>query len=320
MDITRRTLLSASSGFLAASLGGASSLLAQPAPAALGRDRLVLLGTKGGPSVWNDLQTPSCNMIVYDGVPYVIDAGYGVTQRLLKAKVSLATLKHIFITHHHSDHNLELGVLMYNAWVNGLEKNVDVYGPPGIDNLISSFWESNRIDIDTRIVDEGRPDVRKLVTPKTYGPGVVMSVPGVKVSALRNVHPPMDDSFALKFELGSKTIVFSGDTAYFPPLADFAKGADILVHEVMYGPAIENREKLNPNAPAIVSHLKAAHTLAEDVGRIATKAKVKKLVLNHFVPPMNPELTPEVWTKAVASTYAGDIVVGRDLMEIPLAP
>jgi ribonuclease BN (tRNA processing enzyme) len=316
--LNRRTALATAIALMSNSLLPRLSL-AQPASSDLGADRLVLLGTKGGPSVWNDIQTPSCNLIVHKGVPYVIDAGYGVTQRLLKAKIPLAALKHVFITHHHSDHNLELGVLMYNAWVNGLQTTVETFGPPGIENFMSAFWESNRIDIDVRIVDEGRPDPRKLVVPKTYGPGVVMSSPDMKVTALRNVHPPIDDSFALKFELGSKTIVFSGDTAFFPPLADFAKGADILVHEVMYGPAIEDREKLNPNAPRIVEHLMASHTLAEDVGRIAAQAKVKKLVLNHFVPPMNPKLTPDIWTKAVATTYSGEIIVGHDLMEIPLS-
>ena len=314
--LNRRSALAIASALMGSSILPRFSL-AQPA-ADLGADRLVLLGTKGGPSIWNDIQTPSCNLIVYNGVPYVIDAGYGVTQRLIKAKIPLPALKYIFITHHHSDHNLELGMLMYNAWVNGLQTPIDTYGPPGIENYMSAFWQSNQIDVDVRIVDEGRPDPRKLIIPKTYGPGLVMSAPGVKVTALRNIHPPIDDSFALKFELGSKTIVFSGDTAYFPPLAEFAKGADILVHEVMYGPTVGDRKELLPNASRIVEHRKAAHTVAEDAGRIATSAGVKKLVLNHFVPPMNPELTPEVWTKAVASTYDGEIIVGHDLLEIPL--
>lgn len=314
--INRRTLLAG--GAVLAASSAAHKLAAQPASSDLGSDRLVLLGTKAGPSVWNDVQTPSCNLIIYDGAPYLIDTGYGVTLRLLQAKIPLASLRNVFITHHHSDHNLELGVLMYNAWVDGLHDNVDVYGPPGIENLISSFWEANRIDIDTRIVDEGRVDPRKLVMPKVYGPGNVMTGKGVKVTALRNLHPPLNDSFALKFELGSKTVVFSGDTTYFPPLAEFAKDADILVHEVSYGPAITAREKRNPNEPTLFAHLRASHTLAEDVGRIAAKAKVKKLVLNHFVPPMDSQLTPEVWTKAAGSTYGGEIVVSHDLMEIPL--
>jgi hypothetical protein len=132
--------------------------------------------------------------------------------------------------------------------------------------------------------DEGRPDLRKLVNIHEYTEGQVMAAGDVKVTALRNLHPPITESYALKFEFPGRTIVFSGDTAYYPPLAAFAKGADILVHEVMYAPALEELVRRNPNAATLMAHLKASHTLTDDVGRIAAEAGVKKLVINHFVP------------------------------------
>jgi ribonuclease BN (tRNA processing enzyme) len=145
-----------------------------------------------------------------------------------------------------------------------------------------------------------------------------MAAPGVKVTALRNVHPPITESFALKFEFPGKTIVFSGDTAYHPPLAEFARGADILVHEVMYAPAMEALMRRTPNAPTLLAHLKASHTLTDEVGRIATQAQVKKLVLSHLVPADDPNVTEKVWTDAVRATWSGDLVVAHDLMEIAL--
>lgn len=290
---------------------------AQQEPA-LGRDRLVLLGTKGGPRITSYAPTPSSNLLVYRNVPYVIDAGYGVTLKLAEAGLPLPALRYVFITHHHSDHNLELGPLLYNAWASGLRQHVDVYGPAGIQELVDAYWQSERFDIETRIADEGRPDLRRLVTAHTYTEGSVFADENVKVTALRNVHPPVVESYALKFELGDQTVVFSGDTTYFPPLADFAKGADILVHEVMYAPALERLVQKNPNAATLMAHLKASHTLAEDVGKIASAANVKMLVLNHFVPGDDKSVTPEVWTDAVRKTFAGHIVVGRDLLELPL--
>lgn len=290
---------------------------AQQEPA-LGRDRLVLLGTKGGPRITSYAPTPSSNLLVYRNVPYVIDAGYGVTLKLAEAGLPLPALRYVFITHHHSDHNLELGPLLYNAWASGLRQHVDAYGPAGIQELVDAYWQSERFDIETRIADEGRPDLRRLVTAHTYTEGSVFADENVKVTALRNVHPPVVESYALKFELGDKTVVFSGDTTYFPPLADFAKGADILVHEVMYAPALERLVQKNPNAATLMAHLKASHTLAEDVGNIASAANVKMLVLNHFVPGDDKSVTPEVWTDAVRKTFAGHIVVGRDLLELPL--
>src|SRR5206468_9443541 len=170
----------------------------------------------------------------------------------------------------------------------------------------------------TRIADEGRPDLRKLVNVHEYTQGPVMAAGDVTVTALRNVHPPITESFALKFEFPGKTIVFSGDTAFFPPLAEFAKGADILVHEVMYAPALERLLARTPNAPTLMAHLKASHTLTDEVGRIATQAGVKTLVLSHLVPADATGVTDKTWIDAVRTTYNGEIVVARDLMEIAL--
>ena len=294
-----------------------NSLRAQNAPY-LGPNRLVLLGNKGGPSIRAYAPSPSCNLLVWNGVPYVIDAGYGVTFKLVEAGFPLPSLRSIFVTHNHSDHNLEAGMLPYNAWAVGLKTPVDVYGPKGIEDVINGTWLSDGFDIDTRMKDEGRPDLRKLVTPHVYSEGEVMRDADVVVTALRVKHPPITEAFAFKFAFPGKTIVFSGDTTYFPPLADFAKGADILVHEVAFEPALVALAQRNPNAATMLDHLKAAHTMTADVGRIAAAAGVKTLVLNHFVPADDKSLTEAKWRDEVATTFSGPIVVGHDLLSIPL--
>lgn len=304
-------------------LGSAAAFSLRPSraqgPPALGPNRLVLLGTKGGPAIRGGFTpAPSANLIVYDNVPYVIDTGYGVSFKLVAAKFPLPALRYVFITHHHSDHNAEFGLLMNNAWAIGLKTPVEAYGPAGMRALAEGFWQAYKFDIETRMADEGRPDLRKLVNIHEYTEGAVMAAADVKITALRNVHPPITESFALKFEFPGKTIVFSGDTAYHPPLAEFAKGADILVHEVMYAPAMEALMRRTPNAPTLLAHLKASHTLTDEVGRIATQAQVKKLVLSHLVPADDPGVTTQVWTDAVRATWSGDLVVAHDLMEIML--
>jgi ribonuclease BN (tRNA processing enzyme) len=314
--LTRRHLLGAGLGSVTAATLGRPAL-SQGSP--LGPNRLVLLGTKGGPAIRAGFTpSPSANLIVHNGVPYVIDTGYGVSFKLVEAKFPLTALRYVFITHHHSDHNAEFGLLMNNAWAIGLKTPVDAYGPAGMHELANGFWQAYRFDIETRMADEGRPDLRKLVNIHEYTQGLVMAADGVKVTALRNLHPPITESFALKFEFPGKTIVFSGDTAYFPPLAEFAKGADILVHEVMYAPAMEALMRRTPNAPTLLAHLKASHTLTDEVGRIATQAQVKTLVLSHLVPADDPSVTEQVWTDAVRESWKGDLIVGHDLMEIML--
>ena len=277
-----------------------------------------MLGTRGGPLVSGYTSSPSANLLVYKGVPYIVDTGYGVTLKSIQAGMALPELRYVFITHHHSDHNLELGPLLYNSWAAGLRVPVNVYGPAGLEALLSAYWASNRYDLETRIADEGRPDLRRLVIAHEYSDGQVFSNDDVKVVALRNLHPPVQESYSLKFELGSKSVVFSGDTAFFPPLADFARGADYLVHEVLYGPALNALVARRPNAQTLKASIISHHTLAEDVGRIAAQANVKTLVLNHFVPGDDGTLSPSMWRDAVRRTFSGNIVVGTDLLRLPL--
>jgi ribonuclease BN (tRNA processing enzyme) len=315
--ITRRHLLHGSAALAAATLGGQDRSGAQQVPR-LGTNRIVFLGTRGGPRVTGATPTPSANLIVWNNVPYVVDTGYGISFKLAEAGFPLSALRYTFITHLHSDHSAEWGLLAYNAWATGLRTPVDAYGPAGMRQLAQGFWDAYKFDIETRIEDEGRPDLRTLVNVHEYTEGAVMAAGDVKVSALRNLHPPIKESFALKFEFPGRTVVFSGDTAYFPPLAAFAKGADVLVHEVMYAPALEELLRRVPNAATLMAHLKASHTLTDEVGRLATEAGVKKLVLSHYVPADATGMTPDKWIAAVRPTFAGEIVAARDLMELPL--
>jgi ribonuclease BN (tRNA processing enzyme) len=285
---------------------------------AFGPDRLVLLGTKGGPALRGVHAMPSSNLLVKNGRAYVIDAGYGATYRLAESGISLPDLSRIFITHHHSDHNLDLGPMLMTAWTAGLRDPVVVHAPAGIDELLAGYWQSNRFDIETRIADEGLPDLRDLVSAEVYGEGLVFADDQVRVTALRTIHPPVTETFALKFSFTDKTLVFSADTAPLPALAGFAENADILLHEVMYGPGLDALVRRNPNAARLIEHLRASHTLAEDVGAIATQARAKLLVLNHFVPGDDRSITPAMWEAAVRTQYNGPILVGHDLLSIPL--
>ena len=115
--------------------------------------------------------------------------------------------------------------------------------------MTGDFLEYQKFDIDTRIADEGYANPRKMMTIHEFDkPGLVMQNNDVKVTSLRVRHPPITQSYAYRFDAADRSIVISGDTAYAPELAEFAKGADVLVHEVMYLPGIEKLLKNAPNA------------------------------------------------------------------------
>ena len=71
-----------------------------------------------------------------------------------------------------------------------------------------------------------------------------------------------------------------------------------------------------PNASTLKKHIVESHTSAEDCGRVAQAAGVKTLVLSHFVPSDDPQITDEMWAEAARRHFKGDVIVGRDLMVI----
>jgi ribonuclease BN (tRNA processing enzyme) len=279
--------------------------------------RVILLGTKGGPRVGESGRSNPSTLILINDIPYIVDCGYGTSKQMITTGVALNRLRYIFITHHHSDHNLEYGALLYNAWITGLPASVDAYGPPGLQEMTRDFFNYLKFDIDTRMEDEGRPDPRSRIVAHDFDkPGVVLTNNDVKVSACLVRHPPIKQAYAYRFDAKDRSIVISGDTAYAPELAEFAKDADVLVHEIMYLPGIEALIKRLPNAKRLREHLVASHTLPEDVGKIAAQAKVKTLVLTHFVPGDDASITDEQWAAGVRTHFKGRVVVGKDLMEI----
>ncbi|MER9964261.1 MBL fold metallo-hydrolase [Mesorhizobium sp. M0045] len=281
-------------------------------------DRLVLLGSKGGPALRPGGPWPSSSLLEIGGRTIVVDCGLGVTRGLTGAGISLQALELIFITHLHSDHVLELGPLIHTAWTGGLATKVTVFGPPGTGYYWQRFCQAMEFDIEIRIADEGRPDLRDLVSIVEFGEGQVAEERGLKISALRVDHPPVTDCFALRFDHAGQSIVFSSDTAFFPPLADFAQGADVLVHEAMLEEGIERLVAKTGNGARLREHLLASHSFAEEAGRIASDAGVKRLVLNHLIPADDPEIDEADWIAAVRKTWAGDLTIARDGLVVGL--
>ena len=282
------------------------------------KDRLVLLGTKGGPSLRKGGPNPSSSLLQLNGKTSVIDCGIGVSRALVEADVALTDIDAIFITHLHSDHLLELGPLIYTAWTSGIVDSLSVYGPEGIEDYWTNFLQAMSFDHSIRTVDDKRQPLKDLITVVTYGEGEIVTDDNITVSAFRVDHPPVEQCYALRFESNDISVVFSADTCFHPPLADFAQGADILVHEAMLSAGIDALVERIKGAPGLRAHLIASHTMVEDVGRIATLANAGQLVLNHLVPADDPTFSDKDWLDAIKDTWSGIVTVGKDGLVIPL--
>ena len=312
-DLDRRAFLGAAAAVASMLLGATRSAVAQGSS---GKTRLILLGTGGGPRP-RKASSAAAQVIVVNDTAYVVDCGDGVARQLVFAGVPLVKLRHVFLTHQHSDHNADYGNLLLLAWTAGLRAPVDTWGPPPLAKMTRLFFEMNAYDIETRIADEGRVPLVPLIHPHeiTAG-GVVLQDDNVKVTAALVDHPPVVPAFGYRFDTADRSIVISGDTKFSANLIELAKGADVLVHDAFFPAAIDRLVAGVPNAATLKESIVSHHTSAEDAGRVAAAAGVGTLVLSHLVPPEDPAVTEQLWIEAARRHFTGRIVVGKDLLEL----
>lgn len=274
---------------------------------------VILLGTAGGPTPRGRRHAPA-QVVLVDGAAYVFDCGNGVADQLARAGVPFSAIRAVFITHHHSDHNADVGNLLLLGW-SGLAGTVQIYGPPPLRSMLKQFLEMNRYDLDVRVEDEGRIPLEDLIeVHEISSAGLVHADDLVRVSAALVDHPPVHPAFGYRIDAADRSVVFSGDTRPCDALIELARGSDVLVHEVLHEPGIAHMERTH-NGRRLRQHLLDSHTRVEEVGAVAARAGVPTLVLSHFT-PSDDVVTDETWRRAAQKGFRGEVVVGRDLLEI----
>ncbi len=275
--------------------------------------KLVLLGTAGGPTPRGSRFAPS-QVVVVDGAAYVFDCGNGVAHQLARAGIPFSAIRAVFITHHHSDHNADVGTLMLLGW-SGLTPPVRIYGPAPLGAMVKQLFDAHRYDIDLRVDDEGRKPLPGLVEVNEIGEGgVVYRDEHVTVTSTLVDHPPVHPAFGYRIDSAERSIVVSGDTRPCDNLITLARGADVLVHETMHVPAIDAMLATH-NGTRLREHLLASHTYSDEVGEVAERAGVPLLVLSHLT-PSDDSVDDETWRREAEKGYRGRVVVGHDLQEI----
>jgi ribonuclease BN (tRNA processing enzyme) len=278
---------------------------------------IALLGVKGGPAIRPGSNMPTSMLVRIGGRTILVDAGLGAARAVCAQGVALTALDAVIVTHMHSDHYLELGPLFHTAWTAGLSRKVPVIGPSGLAAYWEHFCKAMEFDIRLRIEDEGRCELAPLFDFRAIRQGENRLIEGISLAAMRNDHPPIAESYALRLEAGGKRLVLSGDTAFMEEMAGFARDCDLLVHEAMLAQGVDAVVAKTPNGDErLRKHLMRSHTLAQDAGRVAANAGVKALALNHFVPDGIAPFTEADWESAVRETWNGPLHLGRDGMRI----
>ena len=283
--------------------------------------KLVMLGTGAGPNptVPGRTRHMTSHVMLSNGRAYVLDCGLGVTNQFARTGIPFAAVQSIGITHHHPDHNIEYGPFILIGWVQGMPSSLRTFGPPPLKQMTENLLRAYQATIDFWVEDL---KVKPLVSPEVNevsAGGTVIQDEHVKISSTIVQHPPVRPALAYRFDFKDRSIVFSGDTAPVKAVTQLARGADILVHEAMYVPALEAyiRDRIAKGSPIryddYMGHMKVDHSPVEDVGRIAQEAGVRTLVLSHLTPGIDG-IRDETWRELAARHFKGKIVVARDLM------
>jgi ribonuclease BN (tRNA processing enzyme) len=298
--------------------------------------KIVLLGTKGGPTADPQRSEPA-NLLLVNGKPYLIDAGAGVARQLAAAGYPPPQMRTIFLTHHHLDHTAGLEPLMGLAWIGaGLSGKptppVQIYGPPATRFLVDAAL--NYISVSERIFRAGIPTLPtaadRFVAHDIDHDGIAYEDDLVKVTAAENTHfhhpssgpdAPRDMSFSYRFDTPSGSVVFTGDTGPTDALVKLAAGADVLVSEVYVSipnaPASGSGAAATPLMKQLGEHMALEHLSPDEVGKIAARAGVKTVILTHIVAANSPALAAQL-EAGVHLHFKGPVIVGHDLLSYDL--
>lgn len=295
------------------------------------RVKITLLGT--GAALIDPNRCHTSIAVQIGQKSYLIDLGTGATRNLIAANIDPLSVEAVFLTHLHFDHIADLPVFVIGSWMSGKAGAPVIYGPEGTEAFVGHLFEGGAFDVDIRArakykqrqgnMEVLRPDVRLIA------PGVIHHDDDLTVTAMAVDHIPPDicECYGLKLESHGKTVVFSSDTKALPEMVDFARGADLLIHEATFPEAaIEYRAK---NGIGTFSH-----TSPRELGRIAAEAGVGHLVATHIghwdstnpivrklaaqhmpVEIMGPGLLDQV-VADIREAYGGPVQIAEDMLTI----
>jgi len=240
----------------------------------------------------------------------LFDAGRGCLQRLHQIKVSYDTIDALFLTHLHSDHIVGLPDLWLTGWLTSKRSvPLKVFGPTGTDNMIEYLQKAFDYDIKIRIEDDKAPEEGSKLLSAEIQEGVVYEKNGVKVIAFLVDHYPVVPAFGFRIEYDGHSVVLSGDTRYSENLIKYARGTDLLIHEVIIAP--DTLSKLDPKY-----NIFAHHTTPEQAGKVFNEVKPKLAAYSH-IGKMYGHNEQEL-LKRTKVNYSGPIIIGEDLMSFSI--
>lgn len=245
---------------------------------------ITLLGT--GTGVPARYKNPPCIFIRFSEKIAIFDSGPGSLKNLLELNVDCLNLDLIFYTHLHLDHVSEFAAILFAAKVPPAvrEKPLTVYGPIGLKDYYKKLRELYK---ETIYTDAYKLDLKEIENKE-------IGVEGYAVSTKTLEHHGGGMGYRIVTPQG-KVVVYSGDTDYCDEIVELAKGADLLLLECSFPDGLKMKGHLSPTT----------------AGRVAQRAKAKKLVFVH----MYPICSEYDLVSPCKKEFDGEVLIGEDMMK-----
>ncbi|HTO08131.1 MAG TPA: MBL fold metallo-hydrolase [Myxococcota bacterium] len=273
-------------------------------------NRVVLTGT--GVPVPDPERAGAGTLVEVDGVRLQVDAGRGTVLRLAGSGTPLPSLDAVLLTHHHSDHLVALADLVLSRWLAGAHRTRIVAPAGPTARFAARVLDPWQDDIAVRIEHAnhgGPPTVEVTAFEPAKQPVEVARFGTVAVTAVSVHHEPVLPAVAYKIEGPTGSVVVSGDTRVCAEVEALAAGVDVLVHEVRLRSFAESAK--GTRFEAIAEY----HADAVDLGAAAERARVRRLVLTHFIPLPRGGYKP--FTDEVRKGgFTGELIAGDDLTTV----
>lgn len=265
----------------------------------------------------------ACIAVLTDQHFFVFDLGAGSAARLSQAQLPTPRLTAVFLTHLHSDHMADLPTVNLPRWAGGgASEPLMIFGPAGVDSVVSGFNEAYRIDRGFRVAHHGAdfmPPAGGTLSSQVIEPGVVWSDESLSITAFTVDHDPIAPAYGYRVDYGGRSVVISGDTVNTPVLWEAAAGADLVFHDALALPVLKVMSEAalsagQPRLAKIVTDVMDYHAELSGLQASADAAGVGRLVLYHLVPSPPNALVKGFFDRAVTAPS----LVAEDLMRFEL--